>query len=97
MPLGPKRNDPGEAFIVSSPTWNVNSPSRIQKASSSRWCTWSGASSPSCLSLTFLEPEGLSCDFFVHLLLLPLSRLGLFPLGLMPKGPFCFTDHDVTR
>src|SRR5262245_29347445 len=32
--------------MVVSPTSNVTSPSRIQKPSSSRWCTWSGASRP---------------------------------------------------
>src|SRR3712207_1785443 len=42
--LGPKTNEPGPASIVSSPIWNVSSPSRTQKASSSRWCTCSGAS-----------------------------------------------------
>ena len=44
--MGPKTNEPGRAFIVSSPMWKVISPSRTQKASSSLRCRWSGAWAP---------------------------------------------------
>ena len=57
-----------------------------------------GAQPPPRISFTFLEPEGLGhpSSSFINSSF-PLSRPGLFPLGLMPKGPLFFTDHVVAR
>src|ERR671921_818152 len=56
--LGPKTNEPAEASIISSPIRKVTSPSSTQKASSSRWWTWSGASpSGSSTSTSVYSPS----------------------------------------